>query len=145
MVPGLDHHCSWLNTCIGSSNYGRFLAVVTLGIIIHLVHLIYGVYMLFVSEEGSWAGWWGCLGLSAIFVPSITTLFCFHVYLLWVGMGTYDWMLTRRAARWDYDKKAKNNKANDMQALSQASSQASSQTSSSARKNSTTAVAPAPP
>ncbi|GMH73317.1 hypothetical protein TL16_g06154 [Triparma laevis f. inornata] len=117
MVPGLDHHCSWLNTCVGSSNYGRFLSVVTLGIVTHGVHFVYAVYMLFVSEDGGWAGWWLCLGLAAVFVPSVLSLFGFHMYLLWVGMGTYDWMLKRRADRFNGGGGGKVKKVSAMRAM----------------------------
>ncbi|GMI40205.1 hypothetical protein TeGR_g14652, partial [Tetraparma gracilis] len=30
MIPDLDHHCTWLNTCVGSANYGRFLSLASL-------------------------------------------------------------------------------------------------------------------
>ena len=56
MVPGLDHHCSWLNTCVGKSNYGRFLLVVTLGVVLHLVHVGYGTYFSFVVDGGGEGG-----------------------------------------------------------------------------------------
>lgn len=30
-VVGLDHHCTWLNTCIGIQNYVPFISLVTIG------------------------------------------------------------------------------------------------------------------
>jgi palmitoyltransferase ZDHHC1/11 len=30
-VPGLDHHCTWLNTCIGRRNYVPFICLVFIG------------------------------------------------------------------------------------------------------------------
>lgn len=32
-VQGLDHHCMWLNTCIGKRNYPIFFALITFGTI----------------------------------------------------------------------------------------------------------------
>ncbi|RYG50260.1 hypothetical protein EON66_12030 [archaeon] len=31
MVPGLDHHCSWLNTCVGKRTYAIFFVLVLAG------------------------------------------------------------------------------------------------------------------
>ena len=31
MVLGIDHHCTWLNTCIGSKNYILFVTIVIIG------------------------------------------------------------------------------------------------------------------
>jgi hypothetical protein len=28
-VEGYDHHCDWLNTCIGKGNYKRYLAFIS--------------------------------------------------------------------------------------------------------------------
>jgi hypothetical protein len=28
IVPGIDHHCTWLNTCISRHNYDAFLLLV---------------------------------------------------------------------------------------------------------------------
>ncbi|POM73234.1 Hypothetical protein PHPALM_9937, partial [Phytophthora palmivora] len=30
-VPGLDHHCTWLQTCIGKNNYAQFFTVACTG------------------------------------------------------------------------------------------------------------------
>ncbi|GMH51582.1 hypothetical protein TrRE_jg6109 [Triparma retinervis] len=29
IIPGLDHHCTWLNTCISRNNYDTFLLLVS--------------------------------------------------------------------------------------------------------------------
>lgn len=41
-VPGLDHHCSWLNTCIGTRTYPFFYALATCGTLLFLWHAVAG-------------------------------------------------------------------------------------------------------
>ncbi|OQR88726.1 hypothetical protein THRCLA_22807 [Thraustotheca clavata] len=35
-VPGMDHHCTWLNTCVGRKNYAQFFTIAICGTILPL-------------------------------------------------------------------------------------------------------------
>lgn len=103
--PGLDHHCTWLNTCIAESNYEAFYCLVVSATCQTLLQTVIGILMctLWQSEVKANAaeGWdqaviallWihnaACLSLTNSFV----LLAGFHTYLLRVGMGTYDFIL----------------------------------------------------
>ena len=43
-VLGLDHHCTWLNTCIGRRNYLPFLVLVFVGAGQQLLQFVIGLY-----------------------------------------------------------------------------------------------------
>ncbi|KAK1943547.1 putative protein S-acyltransferase 22 [Phytophthora citrophthora] len=103
--PGLDHHCTWLNTCIGESNYESFYWLVVSATCQTLLQTVIGILMCTLWEAevkaNSADGWsmtvigllWihnaACMSLSNSFV----LLAGFHTYLLCVGMGTYDFIL----------------------------------------------------
>ncbi|KAG7392752.1 Lipoyl ligase [Phytophthora pseudosyringae] len=103
--PGLDHHCTWLNTCIAESNYEAFYCLVVSATCQTLLQTVIGILMctLWESEVKANAadGWdeaviallWihnaACISLTNSFV----LLAGFHTYLLCIGMGTYDFIL----------------------------------------------------
>ncbi|KAG6958398.1 hypothetical protein JG688_00010535 [Phytophthora aleatoria] len=103
--PGLDHHCTWLNTCIAESNYEAFYWLVVSAACQTLLQTVVGILMctLWESEVKANAadGWdkaviallWihnaACISLTNSFV----LLAGFHTYLLCVGVGTYDFIL----------------------------------------------------
>ncbi|ETK82450.1 hypothetical protein L915_12156 [Phytophthora nicotianae] len=103
--PGLDHHCTWLNTCIAESNYEAFYYLVVSSTCQTLLQTVIGILMctLWQSEvkANTAEGWdeavivllWihnaACISLTNSFV----LLAGFHTYLLYVGMGTYDFIL----------------------------------------------------
>jgi hypothetical protein len=103
--PGLDHHCTWLNTCIAESNYEAFYCLVVSATCQTLLQTAIGILMctLWKSEvETNAADGWEkaviallwihnavCLSLANSFV----LLAAFHTYLLCGGMGTYDFIL----------------------------------------------------
>lgn len=103
--PGLDHHCTWLNTCIAESNYESFYCLVVSATCQTLLQTVIGILMctLWQSEVKTNAaeGWdkalitliWihnaACMSLTSSFL----LLAGFHTYLLCIGMGTYDFIL----------------------------------------------------
>ncbi|KAF0684951.1 Aste57867_23108 [Aphanomyces stellatus] len=104
--PGLDHHCTWLNTCIGESNYEPFFLLILTGTAMVTYQAIVGILMAtswhdeivqswhpHANVAGSLAALWIhniiCLVLSVLY-GSLTG---FHVYLLYLRMGTYDFIL----------------------------------------------------
>lgn len=46
-VERMDHHCLWLNTCIGAANYGYFIVLTSLGLAQMLFQTFIGVGILF--------------------------------------------------------------------------------------------------
>ena len=124
IVPDLDHHCTWLNTCVGSANYGRFLALVGLCVAAHLFFVVIGGSALigdpfFPSSLADSASdddpfqLPGKIVLAAATATSLllglssACLIAFHLYIIFaLDMRTYDWMLYQRKAEVEKRRKA---------------------------------------
>ncbi|OQS03101.1 transmembrane protein [Thraustotheca clavata] len=103
--PGLDHHCTWLNTCIGDSNYEPFYILILTGTLKCIYQAIIGAVLattwldhiitLHPTANNNvllailWIHNIICLILGAAY----GALTAFHTYLLYLGMGTYDFIL----------------------------------------------------
>lgn len=108
-VPGLDHHCMWLNTCIGSCNYPAFFILAWAGTLQHACAVAFCVA---VATSTAWGrqsppltdGEYAHLAIAAacgaIGVACFGALATFHTYLrCFRGIGTYEWLVERAAAR----------------------------------------------
>lgn len=110
-VKDFDHHCPYLNVCIGRNNYHSFfvltcstLAGFTLQLVLAgwVAGVVYpsnvglknprvslvGLVLLSIGSIVPFIGWW-----------AIAILFVFHVYLWFTGLTTYEWILNRRDAK----------------------------------------------
>jgi len=109
-IPGLDHHCVWLNTCIGARTYWAFYILASAGLLQHILQFILCILVAtplawkLKRTEGSVGDDNGPIfagivsALSIIGIVAFGSLWLFHSYLLTQGIGTYDWLL-RRAER----------------------------------------------
>lgn len=105
-VPGLDHHCTWLQTCVGQSNYAQFFTIACTGTIQFVSQALYASLCLvwldlpYEVESDARIRMQGLLvAILLISVPCTLMYFIllgFHVYLYLLGYGTYEWMLRRR-------------------------------------------------
>lgn len=106
-VPGLDHHCTWLQTCIGKANYAQFFTVACTGTLQFVLQVAYAALCLLwlhhnpLDDAGAFQYVVeGCLiACLAISVPCMFMYFVllgFHLWLMVLGYGTYEWMLRRR-------------------------------------------------
>ena len=110
-VPGLDHHCNFLSTCIGRRNYVAFVTLAVSGTIQHGL----GVALCVASalslrdrtdDELEGLGIGGIIHIvitatgALIGAISFGTLAVFHLFLILVaGQGTYDWLITQTERR----------------------------------------------
>jgi hypothetical protein len=99
-VPGLDHHCTWLNTCIGKRNYFAFYILAMAGTAQYVLHVVFcALAASSWQREGVGAGGTAFASVVCIFggvgLLAFGSLFLFHTHLLTQGIGTYDWLLRR--------------------------------------------------
>ena len=120
-----DHHCPWVNNCLGRGNYSFFLALLlTLGTL-----QIYGAYLSYwilkphiftnITTSPAWGDYLSELGdglIEAINIGGLSiagvgllaastaalplALFAYHCYLIWAGMTTNE---TQKWADWRDD------------------------------------------
>jgi len=98
-VKGLDHHCVWLNTCIGKRNYPIFFSLIVSGTCLYYFQTIVSMCALLLWNEDVTPTLKGLFVVQAILSFAvgclISSLLCFHIYLLYIGIGTYDWLIRR--------------------------------------------------
>ncbi|KAL2313651.1 Palmitoyltransferase erf2 [Schizosaccharomyces pombe] len=104
-VEYLDHHCVWLNTCIGRRNY-RYYFIFLLSVVLSALYLTgLGFYTSIGSFHEStdtnfaahlrrpWAGvsfFLGIYGALGAILPGI--LFCYQCYLISVGQNVHEYL-----------------------------------------------------
>lgn len=100
-VMGLDHHCTWLNTCIGRKNYHFFYTLVFTFWGTYLIQMVCAIMLLTYYRDETMSTTVLVLLIIecvAIFpmLGAFTALLSFHTYLLFVGYGTYEFLARRR-------------------------------------------------
>ena len=97
---GFDHHCKWLNNCIGDKNYRVFIGLVVVLNIDKLLMMFYILMSLVTSYGNKDFGFFAAqvlLGVENFSVLGFTlNLLVFHIYLKCAGITTYQYLLRRR-------------------------------------------------
>ena len=98
-VSYFDHHCKWINNCVGNKNYAIFFRLIIATVLMSSVHLLTSsivVYRLYtgiaVRPAYKSAIWimWVAIGLNLVTVLFLGHLICYHVYLQWRGLTTFE-------------------------------------------------------
>jgi len=114
-IVGFDHHCVYLNTCIGSRNYAIFFVTISMTSLLLAWQLGLTLWLLIQSGRGdneiehhrmehtslSRLAFPILLSVLSvvplIFFVLVFALWCFHVYLrLWLRQTTYGWIMDDR-------------------------------------------------
>lgn len=105
-VANYDHHCAWLNTCIGTRNYGSFFVAIWSTLLMCAVVLASGILTLsrHAMDNGVILDGDQCLLLIAILLNSpvfllVGTLVAFHTFLCYEDITTYEYLTGKVSMR----------------------------------------------
>lgn len=109
-VAGFDHHCPFLNTCVGRRNYGCFIAFASsfeLLCVLQITIVAFSwwnferlrfrpLYPSILSAESFRTLLAVSIVLPIAFCLCLLSLLHFHSYLAWKRMTTFEWIVARR-------------------------------------------------
>ncbi|XP_062210306.1 probable protein S-acyltransferase 22 isoform X2 [Phragmites australis] len=115
-VDGFDHHCRWLNNCIGKRNYKGFFVLMASAVALLVMQWLSGVLVLIlcivkrgefsrqiVTKLGSSFSTVAfvvvvatCTILAMVATIPLAQLLCFHILLIKKGISTYDYIIALR-------------------------------------------------
>ena len=96
-VSGFDHHCEWVNNCIGEKNYKAFITLIASLEVYELFYIFLKVSLLQKDIDTPLLICIGVnLAVNAVVVVSNGFLMAFHVYLKVKGISTYDYIVNLR-------------------------------------------------
>lgn len=99
-MEDFDHHCMWINNCVGGLNYNIFLGMIATAFTNLLLYVIAMLILTLQAEPNSFlAGFvaaWVSGSINAIFVLLLANLIVLHIYLIHKGISTYEFIMAQR-------------------------------------------------
>ncbi|CDW84803.1 uncharacterized protein containing dhhc-type zn finger [Stylonychia lemnae] len=102
-VAVFDHHCKWLNNCIGELNYNYFLALISTYLIYHVfaIAILISLFAKWNDVQNNRSPGWLALAcflflMTIIKIIAIGQLLFWHMWFIKYGITTYEYILEQR-------------------------------------------------
>ena len=115
-VVGFDHHCKWVNNCIGSKNYSFFIAMIITSEMLCIYYSGTAAYAISTFAGNTYKFMISiilvCIAtmISIVYAGFLGYLIVFHTYLRCKHMTTYQYLFkNRKKIKKDFNNTAENN------------------------------------
>ena len=99
-VQNFDHHCMWINNCVGELNYRSFFVMILAAFANLSLYVTALIVLTMQAIKGaslaSFVVAWLSGGINAIFAILLANLIVLHCYLMHKGISTYEFIMAQR-------------------------------------------------